>query len=150
MNGGVDFARLKKGDKLHLYDGSSAEVLNVLENGRIAYVRYDGGREDFVSAPETAAVTPAPPGPEWAGRVSVVLHHVPESEESEEGYEAVTMGGVPLGAIVTYSDAETAQEALDGLLGTLAAFGYRGTVAVQDVTQSGRSDSYEVEIGGGG
>lgn len=91
-----------------------------------------------------------PPGPEWEERVNVVIHHVPESEESEEGYEAVTMGGVPLRAIVTHSDADSPREALDGLLAALVAFGYSGTVVVHDATQSGHTDSYEVEIGADG
>jgi hypothetical protein len=96
-----------------------------------------------------AGFTPAPPGPGWGEQVNVVIHHVPESEESEESYEVVTTSSVPFGAIVTYSDADSAREALNGLLGALAAFGYEGIVAVEDAARGGRTDSYEVENGGG-
>ncbi len=82
---------------------------------------------------------------EWVEKVVVVVHHVPETEESEEGYEAVTMSGVPLGVSVS-SDSETAQEALDGLLGALKAFGYVGTVSVEDVTYMGGTQQYELEV----
>jgi hypothetical protein len=93
-----------------------------------------------------AAFTPAPPGSEWGERVAVVVHHVPETEESEEGYEAVTMGGVPYGVFLTASDAESPSEAVDRLLGALRTFGYSGAVAVEDVTEPGRSERYEIEV----
>lgn len=145
--------RFKPGDVLHLHDGSRAEVLAPAEDGRRILARYlestDGlslvGTEDFILDRDIAAFTPAPPGPEWVEKVVVVVHHVPESEESEEGYEAVTMSGVPLGVSVS-SDSETAQEALDGLLGALKAFGYVGTVSVEDATYIGGTQHYELEV----
>jgi hypothetical protein len=78
--------------------------------------------------------------------VAVVVHHVPESEESEECYEAVTMGGVPLGVSITASDSDTAREALDRLLGALKVFGYAGAVAVEDATYTGGIQRYEIEV----
>ncbi len=40
----------------------------------------------------------------WGSTVTVVLHRVPESEEFEGGYEAVTIIGVPHGVAITGSD----------------------------------------------
>ncbi len=74
------------------------------------------------------------------------MHHVPESEESEEGYEAVTMGGVPLGVSINASDSDTAQAALDRLLGALKVFGYAGLVAVEDATYMGGIQRYQLEV----
>lgn len=100
----------------------------------------------MVAVHEVAAFSPTPTGPEWSERVVIVVHHVPESEEAEESYEAVTMGGVPLGVSVS-ADVDTVQEALDRLLGALAAFGYSGKVAVEDATYIGGTQRYEVEAG---
>jgi hypothetical protein len=91
--------------------------------------------------------SPAPPGPEWDERVTVVIHYIPESEETEGSYEAVTMGGVPLGVLVSAGEMETAQEALDRLLGALVAFGFSGIVAVEDATHTGRVQRYEIPLG---
>ncbi|QIN81127.1 hypothetical protein GBA65_22095 (plasmid) [Rubrobacter marinus] len=140
------------GDELLLYDGSRAEVLAPSEDGRSIRARYVEsphdpslvGTEDLIIARMVAAFTPAPPGPEWGERVAVVVYHVSETEESEEGYEAVTMGGVPFGALVTASDAESPYQAVDRLLGALRAFGYSGAVAVEDVTEPGSSERYEI------
>lgn len=146
--------RFKPGDVLLLHDGTRAEVLAPTEEGRQILTRYlecpDDpslvGTEGFVGDRDVAGFTPAPPGPEWGDKVTVVVYHVPESEESEGGYEAVTMGGVPLGVSVTASDADTAHEALDRLLGALKAFGYVGTAAVEDATYVGGNHRYETEV----
>jgi hypothetical protein len=76
----------------------------------------------------------------------MVVHHVSESEESEEGYKAVTMSGVPLGISIAASDSDTAQEAVDRLLGALKVFGYVGAVAVEDATHMGRIERYRLEV----
>ncbi len=82
--------------------------------------------------------------------MNVVIHHVPESEASEEGYEAVAMGGTPLGGTplgvsVEASDADSAPEALDRLLGALRVFGFVGSAQVEDVTYLGGVQRYELE-----
>lgn len=148
----MDVGRFGPGDTLLLHDGTRVEVLAPSEDGRSIRVRYVQsscdpslvGTEDLIADRMVAAFTLAPPGPEWGERVAVVVHHVPETEESEEGYEAVTMVGVPFGAFVTASDAESPSEAADRLLGALRAFGYSGSVAVEDVTEPGRSERYEI------
>lgn len=61
----------------------------------------------------------------WEHRVTVVLHRVPENEEYEGGYEAVTMAGVPENVIVTGSDRDSAEDALNHLIAGLRAFGSR-------------------------
>jgi hypothetical protein len=62
----------------------------------------------------------------WGEDVTVIVHHVPESEESEEGYEAVTMKGVPFGLVITASDSESAEGALNKIVSGLKAFGFVG------------------------
>jgi hypothetical protein len=142
----MDLWRFKPGDTLVLDDGERAEVRAPTEDGHWIRVCYEDGTEDLVAEHKVSAFAPARPGPEWGDRVVVVLHHVPESEESEEGYEATTLTGVPLGAIVTYSDAASARAALEGLLGTLRTFGYSGAVTVEDATEPGGNRRYEVAI----
>lgn len=150
----MDIGRFGPGDTLLLHDGSRVEVLRPTEDGRSVRARYVQlsrdpslvGTEDMIADRMVAAFTPAPPGSEWGERVAVVVHHVPETEESEEGYEAVTMGGVPYGVFLTASDAESPSEAVDRLLGALRTFGYSGAVAVEDVTEPGRSERYEIEV----
>lgn len=150
----MELRRFKPGDVLLLHDGSTAEVLVPTEDGRRIQARYleaPGdpslvGTERLVEDRHVAAFTPAPPGPEWGEKVVVVVYHVTESEESEEGYEAVTMGGVPLGVAVTASDSDTANEALGRLLDALKAFGYAGRVAVEDATYLGETQHYELEV----
>lgn len=80
----------------------------------------------------------------WGEKVTVVLHHVPETEEYEGGYEAVTMTGVPHNVIVTGSDRDSAEEALNHLVSGLRAFGFAGRVAVEDATYIGGVQRYEV------
>lgn len=152
----MDLGRFKAGDVLHLHDGSRVEALAPSDDGRSVRVRYLdapgdaelAGTEDFVAAERIAAFTPAPPGPEWAGRLTVVVHHVPESEDGEAGYGAVTMGGTPLGVSVEASDADSAPEALDRLLGALRVLGFVGSVQVEDATYLGGIQRYEMEVGG--
>ncbi len=83
----------------------------------------------------------------WSEKVTVVVHHVPESEDYEGGFEAVTMAGVPHNVSVTGSDPESAEDALNHLLDGLRAFGFIGRVAVEDATRPGQVDRYEVPAG---
>lgn len=84
----------------------------------------------------------------WGEKVSAVLHHVPEDEDFEGGYEAETMTGVPNGVIITGTGEGSKKAALDHLVGGLALLGFRGTLVVDDVTEPGRNDDYRVEITG--
>ncbi len=93
---------------------------------------------------EISAFTPSPPGPEWGERVVAIVHHVPETEESEGGYAAATLGGTPLGVAIIAEDADTAGEAIDRLVGALRVFGYSGAVAVEDATYVGGMRRYEI------
>jgi hypothetical protein len=81
----------------------------------------------------------------WGDKVTVVVHHVPESEDYEGGFEAVTMVGVPHNVTITGSDRDSAEAALNHLLGGLRAFGLSGRVAVEDATGLGRVERYEIE-----
>jgi hypothetical protein len=82
----------------------------------------------------------------WGDKVTVVLHHIPESEESEGEYEAVTMKGVPHGVSITGSDPDSAEAALNRLVSGLKAFGFVGRVTVEDATYVGGVQRYEVEV----
>ncbi len=77
----------------------------------------------------------------------MVVHRLPETEDFEGGYEAVTVMGVPHGVAVTGSDSESAEGALDHLLAGLQAFGFAGRVAVEDTTYIGNVQRYEVAVG---
>ena len=152
-----DKYEFKPGDRVARRDGAWGEVLSVSESGDALRMRHTGtggdpsiaGTEEVVAVSEIISLSPAPATSltTWGQKVAVVVHHFPEGPESEEGYEAVTMGGVPLGVSITASDAETAQEALERLLGALSVFGYSGKVAVHDVAEPGRSEEYEIEVG---
>ncbi len=82
----------------------------------------------------------------WDEEVTVVLHHVPESEGYEGGYEAVTMKGVPFNVSITGSHPDTAEGALDHLLDGLREFGFTGRVAVDDATHIGAMRRYEISL----
>ncbi len=80
----------------------------------------------------------------WGDKVTVIVHHVPESEDFEGGYEAVTMMGVPYNVSVTSSDSRSAEGALDHPIDGLRAFGFSGRIAVEDVTSIGNVTRYEL------
>ncbi len=83
----------------------------------------------------------------WGKRVTVVVHRVPETEDFEGWYEAVTMSGVPHGVSVLGSDLESAEGALGHLLDGLRAFGFAGRVAVEDSTYIGGVLRYKIPTG---
>lgn len=83
----------------------------------------------------------------WGERVTVMLHRVPESEEYEGGFEAVTMTGVPYNVSVTGSDHNSPEDALNHLISGLNAFGFSGCVAVEDTTYIGGVQRYKVQAG---
>ena len=82
----------------------------------------------------------------WGEKVTVVLHHVPEDEGFEGGFEAVTMSGVPHDVAVIGSDQDSAEGALEHLSAGLRAFGFSGRVAVEDATGAGRVERYDISI----
>lgn len=79
--------------------------------------------------------------------MTIVVHRVPETEEYEGGFEAATMAGVPGMVTVTASDCDSKEEAFERLREGLSAFGFTGTLAVQDATGLGRPVRYEVVVG---
>lgn len=81
----------------------------------------------------------------WGGKVTVVVHHVPESADYEGGFEAVTMMGVPYNVSVNGSDPDSAEGALDHLLHALRSFGFTGRFAVEDATYIGGVQRYEIQ-----
>ncbi len=104
------------------------------------------GTEDLAHTDEIAALLGVAHQSTWRGSVAVIVHRVPESEESEGSYEAVTMNGVPYGVIITGSDPDSAEGSLDQLVSGLKAFGFVGRVAVEDTTHIGGMRRYEVEV----
>lgn len=148
-----DRYEFKPGDRVARADGAWGEVLSVSEAGDALRIRYtgDGGdpsmpkTEDLVATNEIVSLSPAPAGPGWGSEVIVVVHHVPESGGFEGGYEATTMMGVPEGVVVTGTDGDSAEGALNHLMAGLRAFGFSGRVAVEDTTVDGGVRRYEVE-----
>lgn len=144
---------LKSGHKVGLSGGGTAEVLSETQDGQWILVRYlevddpsIAGTEDLASSDEIEALLGVAPKTEWGTEVTVIVYRVPESEESEEGYEALTMKSVPHNVIITAGSSGSAQEALDQMLAALAVFGFRGTVRVEDATYIGGMQRYEVEV----
>ena len=145
---------LKPGHKVRTRGGAEAEVLSETEDGEWIRVRYldsvddplFAGTEDLAHRNEIEALLGVAGKSTWGGRVTVVLHRVPESEEHEGGYEATTMAGVPHGVIVSGGDRDSAEAALNHLLDGLKAFGFKGRVAVEDATYVGGVQRYEVDL----
>lgn len=145
---------LRSGHKIRIRDGAEAEVLAETEDGARIRVRYlevaDDpslvGTEDLVSEAEVEALLGVARTGTWGDTVSVILHHIPESEEYEGGYEAETMAGVPYGVKVSGGDPESKEAALGHLLDGLRAFGLIGRVTVEDATGAGGIESYEVRV----
>ncbi len=149
----MDLWVLKPGHKIRTRDGAEAEVLSETEDGEWIRVRYlddqddplFAGTEDLAHKDEVEVLLGVAHEGTWGDRVSVVLHHVPESEASESGYEAVTMVGVPHGVSITGEEPDSADGALRRLLDGLRAFGFTGRVMVDDATGSDGIDRYEIE-----
>ncbi len=144
---------LRSGHRIKTHDGAEAEVLAETEDGAWIKVRYleveDDptlvGTEDLVSEAEVEALLGVARTGTWGEKVTVILYHVPQSEESEGEYEAMTMKGVPYDVKVTGGDPDSKEAALDHLLDGLRAFGFSGRVAVEDATYIGGVQRYEIE-----
>ena len=153
----MDLRLLKPGHKIRMHDGSEAEVLTETEDGEWIKVRYlDNehdplfvGTEDLVSSEEVEALLGVAAKRSWGDKVTVILHYSPESEESEQGYEVVTIVGVPHNVSITSEDSDSAEAALKRLLNALRTFGFRGRVSVEDATVPGHMEWYEVDVGAG-
>ncbi len=144
---------LRPGHKIRMHDGAEAEVLSETEDGEWIRVRYLGvddplfaETEDLAHKDEVQALLGVAHRSTWGEDVTVIVHHVAESEESEEGYEAVTMRGIPFGVIITSADPDSAEGALNRMLDALRAFGFSGRVAVEDATGLGHPERYEIDM----
>ena len=143
---------LKPGHKVKLRDGAVARVLAETEDGaqiRIEYLEAEGasvpgGAEDLVNGQEVEILLGVAHPRTWGEEVSVVVHHVPESEDAEAGFEAVTMTGVPYGVSISGYDSNSAEDAVSQLLDGLRAFGFAGRVVVEDATNIGPVERYEI------
>jgi hypothetical protein len=143
---------LKPGHKVKLRDGAVAKVLAETGDGnsiRVEYLESGGssspvGAEAMVDEREIEALLGVAHPRTWGEEATAILHHVPESEDSEAGFEAVTMKGVPYGVVVTGHDPDSAEGALNNLLDGLRAFGFEGRLSVEDVTRPGTVERYEV------
>lgn len=150
----MDLWLLKPGHKIRTHDGAEAEVLDETEDGAWIKVRYLtvpddpslDGTEDLVSEGEVDALLGMTVRRTWGEKVVIVLHHVPEDEGFEGGYEAATMAGVPNNVRISGSDAESKEGALDHLLGGLSSLGFRGRVIVEDATAPGSIERYEIDV----
>ncbi len=150
----MDLWLLKPGHKVSTRDGVGAEILSETQDVEWIRVRYldsaadrlIAGTENFAHRDEVEALLGVAHKDTWGEDVSVILHHVPESEESEESYEAVTMKGVPHGVIITGSDPDSTEGALNRLVSSLKAFGFVGRVSVDDATYVGGVQRYEIDL----
>lgn len=127
---------LRPGHRVRTRDGREAEVIGESPEGsavRVAYLGAEGpfgirertGAEDLLGGEEVEALLGAEPPVSWHERVSVVLHHVPESEEGPEEYRAETLSGVP-NDVKIEGGGGSARAALDHLLGGAVAHGLPG------------------------
>jgi hypothetical protein len=150
----MDLWLLRPGHKVRTREGTEAEVLSETEDGDWIRVRYldagddplFSGTEDLAHRDEVEALLGVAQKSTWGDEVKIILHHVPESEESEEGYEAVTVSGIPFGTTVTCGDPDSAEGALNCLLNALRSFGFSGRVVVDDTTYIGGTQRYEVDL----
>ncbi len=89
----MDLRLLRPGHKVRMREGTEAEVLSETEDGEWIKVRYlDGGddprfsgTEDLVHRGEVEALLGVAHKRTWSDEVTVILHHVPESQESDSG-----------------------------------------------------------------
>lgn len=95
---------------------------------------------------ETATTTDGGSGQE--NEPSVVYEMTLETSEETPPPETTAEGSPePDAEEASQQATDGPRDALESLLGALAAFGYSGKVAVQDVTETGVSKRYEVETG---
>ena len=150
----MDLWLLRPGHKIRTRAGAEAEILAETEDGAWIKVRYleveDDpsltGTEDLVSEGEVEALLGVARTGGWGEKVTVILHYIPEREESEEGYEATTMKGVPHNVSITGSDPDSAEGALNHLFDGLRALGFTGRVAVENSTGFGQVERYEISV----
>jgi hypothetical protein len=99
----MDLWMLRPGHKIRVRDGGEAEVLSETEDGEWIRVRYldsqddpqFAGTEDLAHRDEIGVLLGVAHKSTWGDRVTVILHHVPESEANESGYEAAPCSTPP-------------------------------------------------------
>lgn len=104
------------------------------------------GTEDIVGVGEVEVLLGMAIKGSWGEKVTVIVHYRREDEDFGGGYEATTITGVPYNVIVTGGDEDSAEGALSHLLSGLEAFGFRGSVAVENATIPGHVERYEVDV----
>jgi hypothetical protein len=152
--GRMNLRILKPGHKVTMSNGAEAKILAETEDGDRIKVEYvesaddapPGGAEQLVDGQEVEALIGIAHTTTWGEEVTVIVHHIPESEDSEDGFEAVTMKGVPYGVSISGYDSDRAEDALDQLLDGLRTFGFAGRVIVEDATEPGPSMRYEIQV----
>jgi hypothetical protein len=101
---------LRPGHRIRTRDGAEAEVLSATEDGEWIRARYLGHgdnplfseTEDLVYRDKVEALLSITHVSTWGEKVTVILHHVPESEESESEYEAEPMSLVDSREALTF------------------------------------------------
>ncbi len=151
----MDLSILKPGHKIRTRDGAEAEVLSETEDGEWIRVRHldsddplFGRTEHLLHRDKIEALLGVAVKDSWGERVAVIVHHRPEDEDFEGGYEATTITGMPYNVIATAEDEDSAEGALNHLLDGLRAFGFRGRISVEDATYIGGVQRYEVDLSG--
>lgn len=133
---------LKPGHKIRTRDGTEAEVLSEIEDGewiRIKYLSGNdpllGGTNDLSHKDEVEALLGVAVKGTWSEELTVIVHYRPEDEDSEGGYEATTITGVPHNVIVVTGNEDSAKGALNHLLDALRTFGFTGHVPPRSATR---------------
>lgn len=142
---------LKQGHKIRLRSGATAKVISETKDGTSIEVQYlesevdtpPAGTRELVNEEDVEALLGVAHPETWEEEITLVLHQMPESEDSEAYFKAVTMKGVPYGVYITGSSPDSAEDALDQLLGGLKAFGFAGHVIVEDATSPGRPERHD-------
>lgn len=153
----MDIGIFRPGHRVRTSDGRQAEVLELMPDEvsvRLIYLDEEGGpfgvtrrtgEEEVVGGEHIQALLGAVASSTWREEVVVVLHYVPESEEGPPEYRAETLFGVPNDVVVSGGSSESAQEALNHLLGGLALMGFRGTVSIEDGAGE-RFERYRINV----
>lgn len=155
----MDIGILRPGHRVRTLDGREAEVLEPAREGttvRVAYLDERAGpfntprrtgEEEMIDGEHVQALLGAIPPSTWREEIVVVLHYVPESDEGPPEYRAETLFGVPNDVVISGGSPDSAQGALNHLLGDLTLMGFSGTVTVEDGSAHD-FDRYQVEVPG--
>ena len=94
--------------KVRMRNGALARVLAEIEDGARIEIEYlepgknssPLGTRQSMDGQEVEVLLGVAHPSTWEDEVTVVLHRIPESEDSEASFEAVTMKGVPYGVVI--------------------------------------------------